>query len=147
MAIAGPEDASRRLKPEEIQYTHVGPGFFGVYTSGPYANGKRVFWGNGLDRIVKIDQDTHQVVSTLMLPNAPKHYEPEQADRSIRYFDRNNDGLLALYEAFKEAQKLRSLASIYTLLDHTNTYYISNKKATLRLTLTPTHQTQARPSC
>ena len=128
LAIAGPEDASRRLKPEEIQYTHVGPGFFGVYTSGPYANGKRVFWGNGLDRIVKIDQDTHQVVSTLMLPGAPKHYEPEQADRSIRYFDRNNDGLLALYEAFKEAQKLRSLASIYTLLDHTNTYYISNKK-------------------
>ena len=32
-----------------------------------------------------------------------------------------------MYKAYQEAQKLRSLASIYTLLDNTNTYYIAHK--------------------
>ena len=54
----GPIDVSRRLDPEEIQYTHTGPAFFGILTSGLYADGERVFWGNGLDRIVKLDYDT-----------------------------------------------------------------------------------------
>lgn len=131
LAVAGPEDSSRQLKTNEIDYSHVGPGFFGLFTSGPYADGKRVFWGNGLDRIVKIDHDTYRVISTLMLADAPKHYDEAQANQSIRYFDQSNDGPFALYTAFKEAQKLRSLASVYTLLDNTNTYYIANKKGYL----------------
>ena len=60
----GPIDASRTLAPQEIQYTHTGPAFFGILTSGLYADGERVFWGNGLDRIVKLDYDTQEVVAT-----------------------------------------------------------------------------------
>lgn len=128
LAVAGPEDSSRQLLADEIQYSHTGPGFFGVSTSGPYADGERVFWGNGLDRIVKIDHATYKVVATLMLPDAPEYYDAARADQSISYFDRSNGGFFAIFKAFREVQKLRSLASVYTLLDSTNTYYIANKK-------------------
>ncbi len=126
LQVAGPIDKSRTLEAEEIQYTHTGPAFFGVYTSPEYSNGKRVFWGNGLDRIVKLDFDSHQVISTLMLDHV-EHYDTARADSAIDYFDNNNDGFFATVKAFREAQKLRSLASIYTLLDATNTYFIANK--------------------
>ena len=135
LAVAGPEDTSRQLEQSEIQYAHTGPAFFGVYTSGVYPNsatssqpnGKRVFWGNGLDRIVKIDYDTHQVISTLKVDGAEEFYTEQRANQAIGYFDDSNDGFFALYEAYQEAQKLRSLASVYTLLDNNNTYYIANK--------------------
>lgn len=126
LAVTGPEDTSRALSPDEIQYVHTGPALFGVSTSGEYPNGKRVFWGNGLDRIVKIDYDSHQLLATRLLENS-EHYDEARADKSIDYFDNNNDGFFALIEAFQEAQKLRSLASIYTLLDSNNTYFIANK--------------------
>ena len=126
LAVKGPEDKTRRLSNHEIQYTHTGPAFFGIATSGPYPNGKRVFWGNGLDRIVKLDYDTLQVISTRMIEGV-EHFDEARADEAIEYFDDNNDGLFALAKAFKEAQKLRTLASVYTLLDNTNTYYIANK--------------------
>ena len=48
---AGPAGPSRKLRTEEIQYQHVGPAHFGAVTSGVYADGKRVFWSNGIDRI------------------------------------------------------------------------------------------------
>ena len=34
---AGPAGPSRELRPEEIQYQHVGPAHFGAVTSGVYA--------------------------------------------------------------------------------------------------------------
>lgn len=128
LPMAGPVDQTRRLNADEIDYIHTGPAFFGSYTSGPYNDGKRVLWGNGLDRIVKIDHDTHEVLTTYLLPDAEKHYSEAEADAAIEYFDNNNDGLRALAKAFKEALKLKSLSSIYTLLDHTNTYYIADKR-------------------
>ena len=127
LPVAGPEDKSRTLLATEIQYTHTGPAFFGASTSGPYTSGRRVIWGNGLDRIVKIDYQTHQVISTLMLEDAEEHYDEARADEAIDYFDDSNDGFFSLVKAFREAQKLRSLASVYTLLDSTNTYFIANK--------------------
>lgn len=126
LPVAGPEDQTRPLNSNEIQYTHTGPGLFGVSTSGKYPNGQRVFWGNGLDRIVKLDYHTHKVIASRMI-DAANVYDETQANQSINYFDNNNDGFFALVEAFQEAQKLRSLASIYTLLDSTNTYFIANK--------------------
>jgi len=128
LSVAGPVDKTRRLRDSEIDYVHVGPAFFGVYTSGPYADGKRVMWGNGLDRIVKIDHDTHQVLSTYYLPDADKRYLEAEAEAAIAYFDDNNEGLAAIYKSYQEAQKLQALSSVYTLLDHTNTYYIADKR-------------------
>jgi len=126
MPVAGPVDDTRQLKGSEIEYIPVGPAFFGAYTSGEYPDGKRVLWGNGLDRIVKIDFDSHEVLTTRMLEGV-QHWTEEDADSAINYFDENNTGLFALARSFKEAQKLRSLASVYTLLDNTNTYFVANK--------------------
>ena len=127
LAVAGPLDKSRTLDSAEISYTHTGPGFFGIYTSSRYANGRRVLWGNGLDRIVKLDFDTHQILNEYRISEADEYYTAQRADQAIDYFDNNNDGFFATVKAFREAQKLRSLASIYTLLDNNNTYYIANK--------------------
>lgn len=126
LAVKGPEGETRQLQQGEIQYAHTGPAFFGMATSGPYPDGKRVFWGNGLDRIVKLDYQTHQVISTHMIEGV-EHFDEARADQAIEYFDDSNDGLFALVKAFREAQKLKTLASVYTLLDSTNTYYIANK--------------------
>jgi len=60
--LAGPSGPSRRLSDEEIQYLHTGPAHFGQVISGEYSDGKRVFWGNGIDRIVKVDYDTYELI-------------------------------------------------------------------------------------
>jgi len=122
----GPIDASRTLAPQEIQYTHTGPAFFGILTSGLYADGERVFWGNGLDRIVKLDYDTQEVVATYFFPDS-EIYTEERAEESIAAFDESNDGFFALAHGFKEAQKLRNLSKLYTVLDMDHTYYIGSK--------------------
>ena len=88
LPVAGPVDVTRKLKPEEIDYQFTGPAFFGIYTSGVYPDGKRVMWGNGLDRIVKIDFDSYEVMTTRMLDGV-EHYTEEQANESIAYFDDN----------------------------------------------------------
>lgn len=125
--VAGPIDQTRTLSKNEINYTHTGPAFFGISTSGKYPDGRRVYWGNGLDRIVKLDFDTHKVIAERKIPEAAEYYDHARAEEAIEYFDDNNDGIFAIANAFREAQKLRSLASIYTLLDNTNTYFIANK--------------------
>jgi hypothetical protein len=123
---AGPRGPTRTLKEDEIQYTFTGPGYFGIQTSGVYPDGKRVFWGNGLDRLVKLDYDSHDIVAEKFFPGV-EHYTNEQAEESIAYFDQNNDGIFALYKAYREAQKLRNLSNIYTLLDSENVYYVGSK--------------------
>ena len=123
---SGPIDRSRPLGQSEIQYTHTGPAFFGILTSGEYADGKRVFWGNGLDRIVKLDYDSQAIVSEYFFPDS-EIYTEQRAEESIRAFDANNDGLFALVHGFREAQKLRNLSKLYTLLDRDHVYYIGSK--------------------
>jgi hypothetical protein len=123
---AGPMGPTRTLGTDEIQYTHTGPGFFGIQTSGVYEDGKRVFWGNGLDRIVKLDYDTQEIIGQYFFPGA-EVYTAERADESIAEFDDSNGGIFALYRAFTEAQKLRNLSNLYTLLDRDHVYYIGSK--------------------
>ena len=124
--VAGPVDVSRALRPEEIEYVHTGPAVFGAFSSGRYPDGKRVYWVNSLDRIVKLDYDTHRPLATKMIEGVPVWTE-QMADESIADFDDNNTGLLAIVTAFSEAQKLRDLASVYTLVDNNNEYYIAYK--------------------
>ncbi len=127
---AGPMGPTRTLKEGEIQYTFTGPGYFGIQTSGVYPDGKRVFWGNGLDRLVKLDYDTHEVVAQKYFPGEPRYTE-EQSEASIASFEAGNDGIFAIYKAFREAQKLRNLSNIYTLLDNENVYYIGSKSGAI----------------
>jgi hypothetical protein len=122
----GPMGPSRALAPEELQYTFTGPGFFGINTSGIYADGRRVFWGNGLDRLVKLDYHSYRTIAEKFFPDA-QHYTQAQSERAIATFDARNGGILALYDAYREAQKLRNLSNLYTLLDRDNTYYVGSK--------------------
>lgn len=124
--VSGPTGPSRKLGADEIQYAHVGPAHFGTQISSPYPDGKRVFWGNGLDRIVKMDHDSFEVLAEYFF-DPEVQYTEQQADDAIDYFDSNNDGFFAIYRAFKEAQKLRDLSGVYTVLDRENTYYIGSK--------------------
>ncbi|MEH6592055.1 MAG: hypothetical protein V7746_17460 [Halioglobus sp.] len=123
---AGPDGPGKILSPEEIQYVHTGPGFFGINTSGHYADGKRVFWGNGLDRIVKLDYDTQEILDEYFFPDVER-WSAAQADAAIADFDSSNDGIVALYNAYQQAQKLRNLSNLYTILDRDHTYYVGSK--------------------
>ena len=126
MPQAGPLGPSRTLKETEIQYVHTGPGFFGINTSGTYPDGKRVFWGNGLGRIVKLDYDSHEIVAEYFFPGA-QTWDADYADQSIAGFDEDNDGIFAIYHAYKEAQKLRNLSNLNTVLGCDHTYYMGSK--------------------
>ena len=130
LLIPGPQNPGANLEPNEIQYAHVGPAHFGAYTSGPYPDGRRVIWSNGLDRIVKVDFDTFEVLATYWIPGARKWTETD-ADASIARLNKSNEGLTAIWHAFRDASKLRNLASIYTVLDSTNTYFIADKDGSI----------------
>lgn len=126
VAQAGPAGPSRALAPAEIQYQHVGPAHFGALTSGAYPDGKRVFWSNGIDRIVKIGYDNWEVVAEYFFPGA-EVYDEARAEASISGFDESNHGPFALYRSFNEMGKLRDLANVYTLLDKDHIYYVGSK--------------------
>ena len=123
---AGPSAPSRTLKPDQVQYQHVGPAHFGAVTSGVYADGKRVFWSNGIDRIVKIDYDSWEVVAEYFFPGT-EVYDEVRADEAIAGFEESNDGLFALVRTFQEMNKLRDLANLYTVLDKDHIYYVGSK--------------------
>lgn len=126
VAQPGPHGPSRTLRPDQIQYQHVGPAHFGAATSGVYPDGKRVLWSNGIDRIVKIDYDTWEVVAEYFFPDA-EVYDETRAEESVDGFDESNSGFLALVRSFREMNKLRDLANLYTVLDKDHTYYVGSK--------------------
>jgi hypothetical protein len=128
--MAGPRGPSRALTPEEITYAPLGPAHFSASTSGPYPDGRRVLWSNGLDRIVKVDHDSFEVLATFSLPGVERYTE-SQAEASIAAFNQRNRGFLAIARALWEVRKLRDLSSIYTLLDVDHTYYIGDKNGTI----------------
>ncbi len=130
LPIAGPTDPGRSLGPDELQYAPVGPAHFGAFTSGPYPDGRRVFWSNGVDRIVKVDFETYEILATRYVPDVHRWTE-EEADASIAGFDDSNEGLFAIWRGFQDASKLRDLSGVYTLLDRDNTYYIADKSGLL----------------
>jgi hypothetical protein len=130
LAVPGPSDPGAALDPSEIQYAHVGPAHFGAYTSSPYPDGRRVIWSNGLDRIVKIDFESFEVLATYWVPGT-RHWTEAEADASIAGFDASNVGPLAIWRAFQDASKLRDLSSVYTVLGVDNTYYIADKRGSI----------------
>ena len=130
LPVHGPIDPGPALDPGEIQYVHVGPGQFGAYTSGPYPDGRRVIWSNGLDRIVKVDFETFEVLATRWIPGA-RRWTTADADKSIASFDESNEGVFAIWNALRDASKLRDLSSVYTLVDVDNNYFIADKDGTI----------------
>ena len=100
---AGPDDPGPKLSAGDIDYVHVGPAHFGASTSGPYPDGRRVMWSNGLDRIVKIDHDSFEVLASYEIPGV-KHYDEARADASIAKFDASNEGFFAFVNGTRELQ-------------------------------------------
>ncbi len=130
LPVPGPEAPGPALAPGEIDYAHVGPAHFGAYTSSAYPDGRRVIWSNGVDRIVKVDFDSFEVLATYWVPGAER-FDEAQADASIAAFDASNQGFFAILRAFREASKLRDLSSVYTTLGADNTYYVADKDGTI----------------
>ncbi|HIF92640.1 MAG TPA: hypothetical protein EYQ60_05870 [Myxococcales bacterium] len=126
LPVAGPTDPGPRFAPSDVHYAATGPAQFGAYTSGPYPDGRRVYWSNGLDRIVKVDFETFENLATHWVPGAKRWTEAE-AEESIAEFDDSNQGFFSLLHAFRDASKLRDLSSVYTVLDSDNTYFIGDK--------------------
>lgn len=68
-AIPGPVDRTRRLAENEIIFKPIGfANGWDIMYSGPYPDGRRAIWSGGRDRVVKLDADTLDVISTLALP-------------------------------------------------------------------------------
>lgn len=130
LPVIGPSDPGPALDDSEIQYAPTGPAQFGAYTSSPYPDGRRVIWSNGLDRIVKVDFETFEILSTYWVEGARRWTEAE-ANASIAGFDESNEGLFAIWQAFQDASKLRDISSVYTVLDTDNTYFIADKSGTI----------------
>ncbi len=130
VAQKGPDGPTRVLRADEIQYRHIGPAHFGANTSGRYADGRRVFWSNGIDRITKLDYDSFEVLAEYFFPGVER-YDPARAEASIAAFDESNAGVLAIYRAFSEMSKLRDLAGVYTVLDRDHIHYIGNKDGSI----------------
>ncbi len=130
LPVPGPSDPGPGLEPSAIQYAPTGPGQFGAYTSSPYPDGRRVIWSNGLDRIVKVDFDTFEILATLPVEGA-RFWTEEEADASIAAYDESNEGFFALWRAFGDVGKLRDLSSVYTVLDRDNNYFIADKDGTI----------------
>jgi hypothetical protein len=126
LPVRGPEDPGPVLEKSEIQYTHTGPAQFGAYTSSPYPDGRRVIWSNGLDRIVKVDFDSFEILATRWVSDSRRWTEAD-ANESIDRFDESNSGVSSIWRAYQDASKLRDLSSVYTVLDSDNTYYIADK--------------------
>jgi hypothetical protein len=130
LPVDGPDDPGPAFNASEIQYAPTGPAQFGAYTSSPYPDGRRVIWSNGLDRIVKVDFETFEILATYWIEGARRWTEAE-ADTSIARFDESNEGVLAIWHAFQDALKLRDISSVYTVLDAENTYYIADTSGTI----------------
>jgi hypothetical protein len=126
----GPLNPGTVIPSELIEYAPSGPAQFGAYTSGSYSDGRRVFWANGLDRIVKIDFDTFEILTTYWFDGV-KRWSSKEADSAIQYFNKSNHGIRATWRAVNEAKKLKDLAGVYTVLDKDNTYFIADKNGTI----------------
>ncbi len=124
--VAGPLDVSRTLGADEIDYVHLGPAHFGAFISGPYADGRRVLWSNGVDGVYKVDHERFNVLAHLPAGDTPSPYTEAYADERIAWFERGNEGLFALIRAMRAASVLRDLAGVYTLLDRDHRFYVGH---------------------
>lgn len=127
--IPGPMDKSRRLKDEEIVNTFMGPGHFGIYTSSPYSNGKRVLWTKGVNGVFKLDEETYDIIDHLKSDVADK-WNKEWANDILAKLDKNN-GASAIGTAVKSMMPLKSLSGIYSVVGANNWFYVANKDGSI----------------
>jgi len=127
--IAGPMDRSRRLRPEELAHAHLGPGYFGAYTSGAYDNDRRVLWANGVNGIYKIDYENYEIIDHLP-SQAASEYDRDWAEAITADLDEDNS-IWSLWSSIKAILPLTDLSGIYAVVGNNNWFYIANKDGSI----------------
>lgn len=130
VSLPGPTGPGKRLSDYEIDYTFVGPIHYSSNTSGICADGGRVMWGHGVDRIVKLDHDTYKVVAEYYFPDVEAYSEAD-AEESRRRLNENTQGVVGVINALRDAAKITRLPGIYNVLDINNHYYIGKMDGTI----------------
>ncbi len=122
VAVAGPVSSNRTLTDADIAYRFMGPAHLIPVISGPYADGRRVIWSVGADRLVKQDYASFDIVDTLMLrENSP--YTPAWAEQRERAIE-TSSGPLAVWYGVREMMLLRESQGVYPLVDRDNEFYV-----------------------
>lgn len=129
--VAGPRGRTRALAPGEIEYVHLGAAHFGAFTSGPYPDGRRVLWSNGVNGVYKVDHDSFKVLAHLPGAAAIPGDDAQRAEAAIAAFDADNDGFDAVLRAFRAASVLRDLSGVYTMVDRDNRFYVGEKSGAI----------------
>lgn len=128
-ALPGPMDRSRRLADEEKQYVHLGPGYFGAYTTGKYADGTRLLWANGVNGLYKIDEETYEIYDHLPTPEA-REYTREWAEGITAGLNDDN-GTWGLIDSVRAIMPLTSLSGIYAVVGKNGWIYLANKDGSI----------------
>ncbi len=133
VAVAGPTGPTKTLTAyQEMSYRASGPFQFGQMTSGPYANGRRVLWGSGYDRIVKLDHDTHDVLALYGL-SGKIFRDVGQGEDIIKTLDAMSGSTGdIIYTLQKYATLMTDLSGVYTLLDSNNEFYVGGNQRGVR---------------
>jgi len=142
---AGPSGPTENLSTEDggLTYTHIGPGHFGAAISPAYANGKRVIWSNGAERISKLDYDTLEVIDEYFLEDSSIYKSNDghvTADQANKIFGRIDflpkigmTGLATVLATIPLAAEYYGggLAGVYYLLSSDNVLYVGGKDSIL----------------
>ncbi|MBT4518735.1 MAG: hypothetical protein HOC23_01915 [Halieaceae bacterium] len=122
--VAGLTGPSRMLKPSELKWVPLGPvNAWEILYSAPYPDGRRVIWSGGGDRIIKLDAETLEVLST--------HTTGEEkflTEREIEQYVSKADSLSGqpLYDHVFETwmPAIYRVASFYKFIDNNNDLYL-----------------------
>ena len=129
-AINGPMDVTRRLKPNEIVYQFLGPGYFGAYTSSLYPDGRRVIWANGVNGIYKLDSETYEILAHMPSDKFEK-YNEAWAEKITASLDRDNS-VWNLPTAMRAVSPLMDISGVYCVVGKNGWIYIANKDGSIR---------------
>ncbi len=130
VAVSGPDGPTLALTEDDLTYQHLGPAHFGIAISPEYADGRRVIWSNGGDRISKLDYETLEVLAELPLPDKG-NVDAATADGHISDLDAASGEELADISIELAANYLRGLAGVYYLLDDTNTLFVGGPESVI----------------
>jgi hypothetical protein len=126
--VAVPRDETRVLDESEIDYTHLGPFHLGAHISPRYADGRRVIWSNGVDRVAKVDHDSFEVLATHPLPGRTS-FEPDDATAYVERFNELGPGYWSVFQALQHARSVYTdISGIYTLVDGKGEYYVCGRR-------------------
>ena len=123
-SIPGPVDTTKRLEADDVTYVHLGPGYFGAFTSNEYPDGRRVLWANGVNGLYKLDDETYEVYDQFETPIA-KTYTEEWANEFTAKLDKNN-GITGIPTAIKAMSPLKDLSGVYIMVGKNNWVYIAD---------------------